>query len=79
MDKASPKPAGVDKKKKSEKRRDRIIHPIEFKPDQAAAIEKAAAIAGVAFGTWVRSAALEKASKLGHWDPFKEGGPKKES
>lgn len=76
MTSASTK-TGTGQKPKG-KRANRVIHPVEFKPEHIGPLQKAAAVAGIPFGTWVRQAALEKAAKLGFWDPFREGGPKKE-
>lgn len=54
-----------------------VIRAIEFQQDQYDAIDKAASVEGHTFGPWVRAAALEKAHRLGFWNPFVKGGPKK--
>lgn len=60
------------------KARDRLVHPVEFKPDQSEAIKLAAAVEGHSFAAWVHAAALEKAHRLGFWNPFATPGPKKD-
>jgi uncharacterized protein (DUF1778 family) len=47
----------------------RKILPVEFSPEQHAAIRRAAAITGTPISTWVRAAALERAYKDGTWTP----------
>lgn len=56
----------------------RNVQSIEFKPEQWDAVVKAAIVEGHPPGAWVRAAALEKARKMGLWDPLNKPGPKPE-
>lgn len=53
----------------------RNVQSIEFKPDQWEAIVKAALVEGHPPGAWVRAAALDKARRMGLWDPLSKPGP----
>lgn len=57
----------------------RNVQSIEFKPDQWEAVVNAATVEGHPPGAWVRAAALEKARRMGLWDPLKKPGPRPES
>jgi len=56
----------------------RNVQSIEFKPEQWDAVVKAAIVEGHPPGAWVRAAALEKARRMGLWDPLSRPGPKPE-
>ena len=76
MVKSGDKGGGAEGGEPPKKGAARNVQSIEFKPEQWEAIVNASIVEGHPPGAWVRAAALEKARRMGLWDPLAKPGPK---